>query len=620
MSAKPPAHPGDAGSTPAAVAVPARPPATRAAESGQALPAGHRLHEFTLEALLRAGSHSLLYTARDNLSQRIVAIKEYMPAQWAHRLPDHTVALRSRRHADAFALGLRSFVGDARRLASFNHPSLQKVLRFWEGNGTAYAVMPYYPGQTLHDWLQAHEEPPQERWLKELLRPLLDALEALHGGVSLHRDIAPENILLHSGHRPVLLGFGTRIVEEGSPTLHLRPGYAPIEQYAEAATMKQGAWTDLYALCAVLHTAILGHAPVPSVARQIKDEQEPIARAAAGRYSDSFLRAIDAGLAVLPADRPQDVAALRALFFPEMFVLTEPAELDAPAAAGATANRPAAPASARAPGAPPTKEPPTAGRPAPPPASGAPRAAPVRPAPPARAAGSGRPWRGLLAAALAAAMVAAAAGWLGSRQEGGWSLEPVKAFFAGLVAPAPQREPFSMVGALQRVVQQADPAFAVSARPDKSPVVIGLDRLRFHVQSSQPGYLYLFLTGADASHLWLLFPNQADNDNRLEAGRGTVVPRGGWHITASGPAGTDHVLALVTRYPMDLDSMGLRRDGEVHELDRAMAERRWAEHPEPGSPLVGPPICPPGTPAPCEQRFGAALMQVKEEAATGGKD
>lgn len=611
MSAKPPSPPGAAGPA----------PALRTAESGQALPVGHRLHEFTLDALVRSGSHSLLYTARDNLSQRTVAIKEYMPVHWVHRLPDHSVALRSRRHAEAFALGLRHFVGDAKRLASFNHPSLPKVLRFWEGNGTAYAVMPYYPGQTLQDWLQAHEEPPQERWLKELLRPLLDALEALHGGVSLHRDIAPENILLHSGHRPVLLGLGTRVGDEGAPALHLRPGYAPLEQYAETAQMKQGAWTDLYALCAVLHTAILGHAPLPSVARQIKDEQEPIARAAAGRYSDTFLRAIDAGLAVLPAHRPQDVAALRALFFPEMFVLTEPAELDAPAVATstATAHRAAvpAPASTRAPAAAATKELPAAARPAPPQAAPAPRAAPAQPA---RTAGAGRPWRGFRGAVLAGVAVAAAAGWLGSRQEGGWSLGPVRAFFAGLAAPAPQREPFAVVAALQRVVQQADPAWAVGARPDKSPVAIGRDRLRFHVQSSQPGYLYLFLASADASHLWLLFPNQADNDNRLEAGRGTVVPRGGWHITASGPPGTDHVVALVTRYPMDLDSMGLRRDGEVHELDPAMAKRRWAEHPEPGSPLMGPPLCPPGAPAPCEQRFGAALLQVEEAAATGDKD
>jgi hypothetical protein len=160
----------------------------------------------------------------------------------------------------------------------------------------------------------------------------------------------------------------------------------------------------------------------------------------------------------------------------------------------------------------------------------------------------------------------------------------------------------------------------VQARPDKAPLVVGRDRLRFHVQSSEPGHLYLFLTGADATHLWLLFPNQADNDNRLEAGRDTVVPRGGWHITASGPPGLDHVVALVTRYPMDLDSLGLRRDGDVHEFDPAMAARRWAEQAAPGSPLVGPPVCPSGTPSPCQQRFGAVLMRIEEVAPSNAKE
>lgn len=240
----------------------------------------------------------------------------------------------------------------------------------------------------------------------------------------------------------------------------------------------------------------------------------------------------------------------------------------------------------------------------------------ARPQPPVPARAD-RPSRGLLAA-LGCTLVAASAWWLAG--PAGWDLAPAKAFFAGLVAPAPQREPFSVVAALQAVVQQADPAFAVVARPDKSPLVVGRDRLRFHVQSSQPGYLYLFLTGADATHLWLLFPNQADNNNRLEAGRDTPVPRGGWHITASGPPGTDHVVALVTRYPMDLDAVGLRRDGDVHELDRAMAARRWAQQPGAGNPLLGPPVCPAGTPAPCEQRFGAVLMRIEEVAPSGARD
>jgi hypothetical protein len=409
------------------------------------------------------------------------------------------------------------------------------------------------------------------------------------------------------------MGFGTQPADEGSPALSLSPGYAPIEQYAESTPSEQGPWTDLYALCAVLHTAVLGHAPVPSVARRIQDTQQPLAQAAAGRYSEAFLHAIDAGLAVLPADRPRDVAALRARLFPEMFVLTEPAELDAPVVAAPAASRPAAPAPERppAPAAPPAS--PQAKPVARPPPTAAPLAHRATPAvPPARPSAT-RPRRGLWVA-LACVGVAASAWWLASHP-GAWGLlEPVRTYVTGLLAPPPPRAPFSVLAALQRVVQQADPSFAVRARPDKTPLVVGRDRLRFHVQSSQPGYLYLFLTGADATHLWLLFPNQADNNNRLEAGRDTAVPRGGWHITASGPPGLDHVVALVTRYPMDLDSLGLRRDGDIHEFDRAMAARRWAEETEPGSPLVGPPVCPAGTPLPCQQRFGAALMRIEEVA------
>jgi serine/threonine protein kinase len=57
------------------------------------------------------------------------------------------VSLRSQSDAETFALGLRSFVNEARLLARFDHPSLLKVHRFWEANGTAYMAMPVMRGQ-----------------------------------------------------------------------------------------------------------------------------------------------------------------------------------------------------------------------------------------------------------------------------------------------------------------------------------------------------------------------------------------------------------------------------------------------------------------------------------------
>ena len=96
-------------------------------------------------------------------------------------------------------------------------------------------------------------------------------------------------------------------------TVVLKPGYAPIEQYGDVATMAQGAWTDLYALACVVYYAIAGKTPTSSVERLMDDRVEPLAVAAAGRYSDAFLRAIDAALAVRPGDRPQTEREFRAL-------------------------------------------------------------------------------------------------------------------------------------------------------------------------------------------------------------------------------------------------------------------------------------------------------------------
>ena len=60
---------------------------------------------------------------------------------------------------------MKSFVNEARLLAQFDHPSLVKVYRFWEANGTAYMVMPFYEGITFKDGLRAMGGPPDEAWL-----------------------------------------------------------------------------------------------------------------------------------------------------------------------------------------------------------------------------------------------------------------------------------------------------------------------------------------------------------------------------------------------------------------------------------------------------------------------
>ncbi|MBL8325075.1 MAG: protein kinase [Rubrivivax sp.] len=286
-------------------------------EAESALPPGTRLGEFEIRDLLGVGGFGIVYLAFDHALEREVAVKEYMPATMAGRTESLHVSLRSKSDTEVFELGLKSFVNEAKLLAKFDHPSLIKVHRFWEANGTAYMAMPVLRGRTLKDIRRSTGRPPDEAWIRSTLMPLLGALEQLHADDVYHRDIAPDNIHLETEGRPVLLDFGAaRRVISGktqSLTAILKPAYAPIEQYAETGAVKQGPWTDLYALGATLHFMLLGYPPVPATARTVADEATELVTRGVPGISGQMLSIIDWMLSPKPAGRPQSVAELRAV-------------------------------------------------------------------------------------------------------------------------------------------------------------------------------------------------------------------------------------------------------------------------------------------------------------------
>jgi serine/threonine protein kinase len=271
------------------------------------LPEGFRLEEFTIIRSIGEGGFSVVYLARDHTLECDVAIKEYLPGSLASRSSNMSISARSAHLVDTFNQGLASFIKEAKLLRTIEHPSVTKVYRFFEGNGTAYMVMPFYQGQTLKKILLAKSKVVDEQWLKNLLDPILDALDKIHLQQCFHRDIAPDNIMVTQTGTPVLIDFGAarRVVGDATQalTVILKPGYAPVEQYAETSDLKQGAWTDIYALAGVLHYAIVGKAPVDSLSRILHDTQPKLAETLQGQYSAQFLTAIDKGLSVKPDDR-----------------------------------------------------------------------------------------------------------------------------------------------------------------------------------------------------------------------------------------------------------------------------------------------------------------------------
>ncbi|NML17913.1 serine/threonine protein kinase [Azohydromonas caseinilytica] len=291
---------------------------SKASDQGQigllgVLPPGYSVAEFRIERVLGKGGFGIVYLAFDTRLERLVAIKEFMPQSLAQRLADYSIEPLSERHRKTFELGLRSFIREARSLAKFKHPALVEVYRFWEELGTAYIVMPFYEGQTLQQRLEGMTAPPPEQWLRELVERVLKGLDVMHQQGWLHRDIAPDNILLLPGDRPLLLDFGSAKQDIGHATQALagllKPGFAPFEQYGDSAALKQGPWTDLYALGALLYYAISGKVPTASVERINNDAMASALMLGRRRYSAAFLQFIDHCLAVWPEQRPASITA-----------------------------------------------------------------------------------------------------------------------------------------------------------------------------------------------------------------------------------------------------------------------------------------------------------------------
>ena len=284
-------------------------------EASDALAPRTRLGEFEIVEVVGVGGFGIVYRAREPALEREVALKEYMPMGMVGRAADGRVTLRSRQHEEDFALGLRSFVNEARLLARFDHPALVKVHRFWEANGTAYMAMPFYKAQTLRQRRQEMgSQPPTQAWLLSMIEPLLGALSEMHRVDVFHRDIAPDNILWCADNRPVLLDFGAARYaltdRTQSLTAILKPQFAPIEQYADSKSMRQGPWTDVFALASTCYFMLTGRPPLPATARILSDELVPLSQLDLPGFSPHVLAALDWAMAVRPQDRPRSVSVL----------------------------------------------------------------------------------------------------------------------------------------------------------------------------------------------------------------------------------------------------------------------------------------------------------------------
>jgi serine/threonine protein kinase len=234
---------------------------------------GTIIHQGTyrIDYALGRGGFGITYQAVHTTLEKLVAIKEYYPQEHALRDTSTGNLIVPTAKQDIYQRGLSRFVTEGKILAKINHPNVVRVENYFEERGTAYLVMELVDGYTLRDELnnQPNKKLPGNR-VNYIISALVDALATVHAQGIYHLDLKPDNVLLTSDNRLVLVDFGAsrQGLSTGTTSQAFTLDYAP----PEVLTGKDyGSESDIFELGMMLHEMIVGQLPPRAIDRIFND-------------------------------------------------------------------------------------------------------------------------------------------------------------------------------------------------------------------------------------------------------------------------------------------------------------------------------------------------------------
>lgn len=245
-----------------------------------ALRAGSILNgRYIVGRVLVQGGFGITYLAQDYQTKGLVAIKEYLPTEFAGRTTGtYAVQVYSGDRRENFEYGKEQFLAEAKTLAEFiGNDHIVRIYSYFEEYGTAYLAMEYIDGESLDKYMRRFGGRLTVEQANELLIPVMEALDWVHSKGIVHRDIAPDNIIVTKDGRAKLIDFGAARYSTGEKSksldVILKHGFAPKEQYIRRG--RQGPFTDVYAMAATYYYAITGKIPPDAIERMDEDELIP---------------------------------------------------------------------------------------------------------------------------------------------------------------------------------------------------------------------------------------------------------------------------------------------------------------------------------------------------------
>jgi len=296
------------------------------------LPVGYLLRgQYQIGRVLGQGGFGITYLGWDDFLEIPVAIKEFFPNSMVNRECSMTTNVHcyTEQVTPQYVMSKERFLREAKALARFeDEPAIVRIRNFFQENETAYIVMEYVRGTNLAAYvnIRGGKLTPEETF--RILYPIMDALDSVHKADLVHRDISPDNIMLHPRGGAKLLDFGAvRTVEDAqagkdmqrSTEAILKHGFAPMEQYQSRGGL--GPWTDEYALCATIYYCLTGRIPEEAPRRMLEEiepdwnipgllphQQAALAKGMALRAKDRFgtIRELMDALFTVPAPVPAE--------------------------------------------------------------------------------------------------------------------------------------------------------------------------------------------------------------------------------------------------------------------------------------------------------------------------
>lgn len=229
-------------------------------------------NRYIIGRLISYCGESALYIGFDTAEHRKVTVREYMPDTLCVRERDNEIVTVKNDKLPLYKTYLAEFMElHSTLMNSPAIPCVQTVLDVFSENNTAYAVMDYLGGISLKSYLTNCGEILSWEQVKELFPSLLTALNMLHGLGIIHRGISTSTIFVSEKNELKLMGFSISAAHTADSDIgyEVFGGFAPPEQYSSAR--RNGSWTDVYGISAVLYRCLTGITPPTAPERLIED-------------------------------------------------------------------------------------------------------------------------------------------------------------------------------------------------------------------------------------------------------------------------------------------------------------------------------------------------------------